>query len=224
MIPSANMEDAVDKILRQIFPNGGTNFKVLDQFVRSITHDNDLEENLPKAVTTPLFACSFLARLLKHFYPIEFIPSGPSMFQNVSFSWPSVRQVLAMSEGEQRVTCSKLLKLIKKAVAAEKKAEEDLKKQEIESQKMRALLIEDESRKEKMKQGKKQGKKCKNKAVGNDKPSPTMIQSPNCPILGEEVKKKLSLENASLCKHLCKDLLHGCSCNCTACANCAQKQ
>jgi len=166
MIPSANMKDEVGKILRQIFPNGGTNFKELDQFVRKITHDNDLEENLPKAVKTTLFACSFLARLLKYLYPTEFIPSGPSMFQNISFSWPSVHQLLAMSEGEQEDVCSKVLNLIKDARAAEKQAEKDLKRQEIESQKIRALLIEDESKKEKMKQGKKQGKKCKNKAVG----------------------------------------------------------
>ena len=68
MIPSANMKDEVGKILRQIFPNGGTNFKELDQFVRTIRHDNDLEESLPKAVKTTLFACSFLVRLLKYFH------------------------------------------------------------------------------------------------------------------------------------------------------------
>jgi len=167
MIPSTNLEDesqmkTVDKILQKMFPNGGTNIKLLAQLI-CIFHDNDLERILPKVLKSPMFISCFLDKLLRHFHPtVGFLPMGQELHDaltTIHFNI-SVQELLDMSEEEQEQIVSKLLKHLTEMRVVESAAKE-LEKQERESKKMMALLVEVENRKETKKQQKmkQQGKK-----------------------------------------------------------------
>ena len=120
MIPSTNLDETqtIDKILQHMFPNGGTNIKLLAPLLSTIQYDNNLETFLPQAIKTPMFISCFLEKLLRHFHPtVDYIPSGQALHEALitlhsNLSFPTVHELVDMSEEEQEEIVSELLKLI----------------------------------------------------------------------------------------------------------------